>query len=354
MTVIIPFGDNCIPASILKDQVNLRSAHLPFDWVFAYPEHIKKALDTDFDGWLDTQYMTLIEDNNNGYSTRHSLYPLKIENDQGGLSGFFEHFDMTNPDNRDKYARAISKFKELIHSDEHIVFFTTIDYNILQEHGLVDYFKRDKIDFLILKHIESDENIAKVEDMGTHTVISQYTPTWQDQWDWIRDIIRDTYKLRPTTLFPFIEGCKNSNLSYGVYRNWHQPTPTWKEFENLYDQVRQSGRIRIKGLDITKEMKFFENAAVEAYPNIDYELFAMEAESFRNLDPANSGTYQHTDPHDVIHWQCRGASEWFMGDNMQSFILEPGDVMWFKAGTKHKIENITEKYALIFNAGLLP
>jgi len=354
VTTIIPFGANCVPANILKNQKNLRNAHLPFDWVFAYPEYIKKALDTDFEGWLDPQYMTRIDDNAAGYSTQHSLYPLKSENEQGGLSGFFEHFDMTNPDNREKYARAITRFKNLIQSDEHLVFFTTIDYETLQQYGLVDYFNRNNMEFLILQHIESNDNVIGFEDKGTHCVIYQYTPSWDEEWAWIRNIIRDRYNLKPGTLFHFIDDCFKNNLEYAVYRNWSQPTPTWTEFENLYNIVRQSGRISIKGLDITKEMEFFQKSAIEAYPDIEYELFAMEAESFRNLDPSNSGTYQHTDPHDVIHWQCRGASEWFMGEEMQSFILEPGDLIWFKAGTKHKIENITEKYALIFNCGLLP
>lgn len=150
----------------------------------------------------------------------------------------------------------------------------------------------------------------------------------------------------------FIDHSKNLGLNYAVYRNWHQPTPLWSEFKPLYEDS-SGGRVSIKREQITETMQHFLDQSIEAYPDIEYEFFAMGAESFRNSDFENSGTYQHTDPHDVIHWQCRGASEWFMGDHMESVLLEPGDLIWFAANTKHKIENLTEKMSLIFNAGKL-
>ena len=153
------------------------------------------------------------------------------------------------------------------------------------------------------------------------------------------------------SLKDFIGQSKSSNLSYAVLRNWHQPTPSWTEFDNL--KQSDSGRISLKGKPYGDIFKLFLDQSIEAYPDIAYEFFLMEASSYRNLDPAQSGTYQHTDPHDVIHWQCRGATEWFMGDDMKPVLLEPGDLIWFAASTKHKTENLTEKYALIFNAGKL-
>lgn len=77
----------------------------------------------------------------------------------------------------------------------------------------------------------------------------------------------------------------------------------------------------------------------------------MQSDSFRNLDPINSGNPVHIDPYDILHWQCRGATEWSIGENMEKIILEPGDLLWLKAETKHKTENITEKYSLIFMSG---
>jgi len=135
-------------------------------------------------------------------------------------------------------------------------------------------------------------------------------------------------------------------------RNWQQPTPKWEEFDELY-RDEYEGRISIRGKAMSDTIRNFFIDASKSYPGVEFEMFAMRAETFRNLDPANSGTYQHTDPHDVVHWQCRGASEWFMGEDQESVLLEPGDLIWFKANTKHRIENLTEKYALIFNAGKL-
>jgi mannose-6-phosphate isomerase-like protein (cupin superfamily) len=154
------------------------------------------------------------------------------------------------------------------------------------------------------------------------------------------------------SLKELVDQSKASGLNYKVVRNWIQPTPLWSEFRSLY-AYSSGGRVSIKGEPITEKMQYFLDQAIAAYPDIDYEFFAMGAESFRRIDPDNSGTYQHTDPHDVIHWQCRGASEWFMGDDMKPVLLEPGDLIWFAANTKHKIENLTEKMSLIFNAGKL-
>jgi mannose-6-phosphate isomerase-like protein (cupin superfamily) len=148
-----------------------------------------------------------------------------------------------------------------------------------------------------------------------------------------------------------IEIARKTNLEYIVLKNWHQPTPKWKEFELLCGEFQ--GRVSIKEKPLTDIMNMFLEKSKEAYPNIDYEFFLMQADSFRNLNPEESGTYAHTDPHDVLHWQCRGVTEWTIGSNSDKIQLEPGDLLWFRANTKHKTENLTEKYALIFNAGKL-
>ena len=147
----------------------------------------------------------------------------------------------------------------------------------------------------------------------------------------------------------FVDECKANNLSYAVLKNWHQPTPTWDEFKSLYDPNTEEGRISIKDRAYTDIFKYFLDQSKDAYPNVDYDFFLMECPSYRNLDPANCGTYQHTDPVDTLHWQGRGVSEWFMGEDMTPIILEPGDLIWFAANTKHKVENLTEKCSLIFS-----
>lgn len=154
-----------------------------------------------------------------------------------------------------------------------------------------------------------------------------------------------------TTILNFVEQSKLLGVEYAVLKNWSQPTPQWDEFKQLCGN--EQGRVSIKNKNITNIMINFLNESIKAYPNIDYEFFLMQADSFRNLNPAESGTYVHTDPHDVLHWQCRGVTEWTIGKNSELVLLEPGDLLWFRANTKHKTENLTEKYALIFNAGKL-
>jgi len=148
-----------------------------------------------------------------------------------------------------------------------------------------------------------------------------------------------------------VEKCKKDNIEYLLVRNWHQPTPFQVEFRELFDTEKSVGRTSIKNKILKNEFKFFLDECLEAYPIIDYEYYLMESRTFRNMDK-NSGTEFHVDESDVLHWQCRGATQWIIGKNKDSFMLEPGDLLWFRANTEHSTENITEKYSLIFLAGL--
>ena len=150
----------------------------------------------------------------------------------------------------------------------------------------------------------------------------------------------------------FVEKNINDNLEYAVLKNWHQPTPEQQKFKEFYDVENQGGRISIKNKILYDEFKYFLEESLLAYPNKEYDYFLMEARSFRNVN-SNSGTDEHVDPHDILHWQCRGATYWFIGKNSEQIMLEPGDLIWFRANTKHRTENITEKYSLIFNAGII-
>jgi hypothetical protein len=191
-TYIIPFGSNCIPAVIINRSGGLRKFALPFDWVFAYPEHIKRSLDTDFEEWFQTEHMTLEMGIGDVYSTNHALYPLTEEHYKYGSKGFFEHFNMLDPINQDKYKRAIVRFKEVIESDERIIFLTTIDKDSLAKHGLLDYFKeRGNYEFVHIKHIFSDRNTLKFEESDNFVTIKQCTGTPHDLAGEICDYLRN-------------------------------------------------------------------------------------------------------------------------------------------------------------------
>ena len=149
----------------------------------------------------------------------------------------------------------------------------------------------------------------------------------------------------------FIEQSRHAGLKYAIFRNWRQPTPHWDEFKKLYNGDSEQGRISIIDRAYTDIMKDFFDESRQAYPDTEYDFYLMHSGSFRNLDPVHNGTYLHSDPYDILHWQCRGATEWTLGESQDIYLIEPGDLIWFSANTKHKTENITEKYSLIFQAG---
>ena len=148
------------------------------------------------------------------------------------------------------------------------------------------------------------------------------------------------------SILEFVNQSKKIGLSYAVYRNWHQPTPNWDEFKSLCTEI--DGRISIKNKPYGNIFKFFLDESIKAYPNIEYEFFIIQCSTYRNLHPAFSGTDMHSDPSDTLHWQCRGVSEWIIGENKESILLEPGDLIWFTPEVQHEVQNLTEKYSLVF------
>lgn len=146
----------------------------------------------------------------------------------------------------------------------------------------------------------------------------------------------------------FVKKARDSGLEYSVYKNWYQPTPTFKEIRKIQIDT-YGGRVSLEGKELTIEMDHFLIECISAYPKIDYDYYTMLSSSYRNLTPDDSGTPSHTDEADTLHWQCRGATEWIIGSSSDSVILEPGDLIWFRANTWHKTSNLTEKCSLMFS-----
>ena len=168
-----------------------------------------------------------------------------------------------------------------------------------------------------------------------------------------------------------IEKFKSDGKRYGVIKNWHQPTPTIDEFRDIVN-IERNGVVHLNKDNTTKDIDFFLNECIKVYPNIKYDLYVIDSPSSRNSAPDNPGTTLHADPYPIIHWQCRGATLWRVGENAinkskvptgtggyfwdsewlsdpESFILEPGDVIWFENGIWHETENLTEKYSVVFD-----
>ena len=106
---------------------------------------------------------------------------------------------------------------------------------------------------------------------------------------------------------------------------------------------------------------FFENENVSRFYNECTEIYKDPNTFYAFSVPADT-TERHSDLADVIHWQCSGVSEWVMYEGLVAFDderkniekksetvrLNPGDVIWFKAGQEHMVINLEPKYSIIF------
>lgn len=149
MTTYIPFGKHCGPANILK-QSGLRIESLPFDWLFAFPEYIRDSFDTDFEKWFDLASLKCLV-RKGGYVQTDSLhYPIVIPEATDVLT-FFNHHNLTDLSVQETFKRRIKRLRDILSSDEHVVFLTTATQSEMEQNGLLDYFNRDaKTDFVFL------------------------------------------------------------------------------------------------------------------------------------------------------------------------------------------------------------
>ena len=171
MTIFIPFGQHCGPATIL-DQSGLRQQSLPFDWVFAYPEYIKHSLDTNFQEWFKESNLSFCKSPDGRQVTQCKPYHPYIHYEIDSSAGFFNHHNLTDQYVQETFKRRIERFKNIIASDEHIVFLTTSSQQSMRDNGLLDYFNRDaKTDFVFIKWQEMTSNkVRKHIDNGYLTI----------------------------------------------------------------------------------------------------------------------------------------------------------------------------------------
>lgn len=171
MTIFIPFGINCAPASILR-WGGLRAKAMPFDWIFASPNSIKDALDNKFENWFDQSKLTYGVRKEDGQEyTAHKDYPIS---DYEGLSrGFFNHHNMKDLDVISMYKNRIERFYDAIESNEKIIFLTSCTKEELIEHGLFNYFNRSApIDFVFLNWKHDKKEMFKIKTTKPHIKIN--------------------------------------------------------------------------------------------------------------------------------------------------------------------------------------
>lgn len=169
MTSYIPFGYNCAPANILK-QAGLRKQSLPFDWLFAYPYVIKDSLDTNFKEWFDKSNLTYLKSKDGRDVTICKPYHINLINTEE--AGLFNHHDLRDIGVQKAFKRRIQRFKDIIASDENVVFLTTSSQEDMVQNGLLDYFNRTaKTDFVFLEHSYSAKNKVTSSIKGGYLTI---------------------------------------------------------------------------------------------------------------------------------------------------------------------------------------
>ena len=55
----------------------------------------------------------------------------------------------------------------------------------------------------------------------------------------------------------------------------------------------------------------------------------------------------HNDDIDIFSWQCQGKSIWHIGESeKESFVMEPGDLVFCPAWTYHEVVPLTPRAAI--------
>ena len=181
------------------------------------------------------------------------------------------------------------------------------------------------------------------------------------------------------TLSDLIQEAKSQGKHYAVFKNWHQPTPTRKEIDAMYGPEDEwFRRLQLENREVNSKIQYFIDEANKAYPESDNDFYIFSNIYYRNSYYNKPGSKLHHDMFDVIHWHCTGVTKWNVGIHAEAkndykkakpdvgtyfdwdahwtgpydtFILEPGDVLWFDNMSWHETENICDKYSVIMQAG---
>ena len=112
----------------------------------------------------------------------------------------------------------------------------------------------------------------------------------------------------------------------------------------------------------------YGNNDIEAKELIEFfkPLFSsFELKAIMNLIGGESEYWVHKDDHDVISWHCEGTMEWRIYPNLkqenvdqlevenepyESYILEPGDVIYVPAFTGHQVVTPNPRASIILQS----
>jgi hypothetical protein len=158
-----------------------------------------------------------------------------------------------------------------------------------------------------------------------------------------------------------------------VFRKLIDHRYDWNNFINFFNYSLQNPRPEEQGQSYAKShtghVNFWHNFTmtidglndlffpklnniVETLSNIlqlrNNGMFA--AVSLTNIEPT---TGKHSDPVNVAYLNCVGSVQWdtYDGNNIVSYILDVGDVIFIPAGIEHEVISVTPRAAISFMFG---
>jgi hypothetical protein len=116
-------GEHCHAATLLKMN-GLKLASYPFDWIFSSDQMLKHCIEDNFRTFLDkSEYNTNIAE---PYICEHEFYSTMVENHQdveGKEKVIFNHHNpLTSDQDYGYFERCVTRFRELLASDEEKTF----------------------------------------------------------------------------------------------------------------------------------------------------------------------------------------------------------------------------------------
>lgn len=180
MIKYIGFGYNCDITEILT-RGGIRQESLPFDWTYSFPDEIEESLLVDFEDWLDPQYLTIVRNSTSRkIVTSHALYNshekvMHLDGEDRRVV-FFNHHNLLDPVDRDKVQRRIDRYRNIVNSDDHMVFITNASRVSIKAVELDKFYQdRGNYSFVYLEHggYGADAvNLSKIDNDIVITYIS--------------------------------------------------------------------------------------------------------------------------------------------------------------------------------------
>jgi mannose-6-phosphate isomerase-like protein (cupin superfamily) len=156
-----------------------------------------------------------------------------------------------------------------------------------------------------------------------------------------------------------------------VFKKFNEKVLTWEEIVNLLylasnqkptlDEVVENDKAldgKIHGNILIKQDLYLYAIATEApdkclrimhefaYNGIDLGI----ANYYVNLSGKIDNIPLHPDRLDNFYWQCQGSVEW-VGESGKTYIVEPGDLVYAPAGTKHGVNFLSNARAAVGFSG---